>query len=180
MDAMKLLGMDAVGMSEKELHYGALVPAGEPQALRRSDDLRQPVRQEGKKTLFSTWIVKKIGGVNVGIFELMSDKVDLGPSRDSLSVEEPTAAAKRTVADLRKRGAQVVVLLSQVGKVESEDLVTAVDGIDALMVGRNVPLLQQGRMIKNTIACYGGEQGQYMGRTLDLAGLAQGHDHRGE
>ena len=37
-------------------------------------------------------------------------------------------AAQRTVAELRKKGATVVVLLSQLGKVESEDLVTAVDG----------------------------------------------------
>jgi len=29
-----------------------------------------------------------------------------------------------------------------------------------------VPLLQKGRMIKNTVACYGGEQGQYVGRTI--------------
>jgi hypothetical protein len=41
-----------------------------------------------------------------------------------------------------------------------------VTGVDAVIVGRNVPLLQKGRLVKNTIACYGGEQGQYLGRTL--------------
>ena len=100
------------------------------------------------------------------MFGLISDKVDLGPARDSLSVEDPAAAAKRAIAELRRKGATVVVLLSQLGKVESEDLVTAVDGVDAVMVGRNVPLLQKGRLIKNTVACYGGEQGQYAGRTI--------------
>ena len=57
----------------------------------------------------------------------------------------------------------MIVLLSQLGKVESEDLVTAVDGIDAVIVGRNTPLLQKGRLIKTTVARYGGEQGQYIG-----------------
>src|SRR5262249_14310368 len=37
---------------------------------------------------------------------------------------------------------------------------------DAVICGRNVPVLQKGRMIKNTIACYGGEQGQNLGRTI--------------
>jgi hypothetical protein len=41
-----------------------------------------------------------------------------------------------------------------------------VDGIDAVIVGRNAPMLQQGRVIKTTVACYGGEQGQYLGRTI--------------
>jgi hypothetical protein len=96
----------------------------------------------------------------------MSDRFALGPSADTLKVAEPTAAARRVVAELRRKGATVIVLLSQLGKVESEDLVAAVPGIDALMVGHASALLMQGRMIKNTVACYGGEQGQYMGRTI--------------
>jgi 2',3'-cyclic-nucleotide 2'-phosphodiesterase (5'-nucleotidase family) len=52
------------------------------------------------------------------------------------------------------------------GKVESEYLVTTVDGIDVVVAGRNVPVLQKGRLIKNTVAVYGGEQGQHIGRTV--------------
>src|SRR5206468_9221233 len=81
-------------------------------------------------------------------------------------VVEPSNVLKMSIAEMRKKGATVIVLLSQLGKIESEDLVTAVDGVDALIVGHNVPLIQTGRMIKNTIACYGGDQGQYVGRTL--------------
>jgi 2',3'-cyclic-nucleotide 2'-phosphodiesterase (5'-nucleotidase family) len=112
------------------------------------------------------YFIKKVGTVTVGVFGVMSDKVDLGPSRDSLVVQDPADVARKIIPELRKKGCTVVVLLSQLGKVESEDLVTAVDGIDAVMIGRNVPLLQKGRLIKNTVACYGGEQGQYIGRTV--------------
>jgi hypothetical protein len=104
--------------------------------------------------------------VNVGVFALTSDKVDLGPARDSLTLEEPAKAAARVIPEMKKKGATVIVLLSQLGKVESEDLVTSVDGVDAVIAGRNVPVLQKGRMIKNTVACYGGEQGQNIGRTI--------------
>jgi hypothetical protein len=34
------------------------------------------------------------------------------------------------------------------------------------IVGRSVPLVQKGRQIKNSIAVYGGEQGQYLGRSI--------------
>jgi len=166
MDGMVVLGTDAVGLSEKELKYGRSWLMGQ---LRRS---RLPMTcanvwdKAGKKTLLPPYLIVKKGGVNVGVFALTSDKVDLGPSRDSLVVEEPAAAAARIVPELRKKGATVVVLLSQLGKVESEDLVSSVDGIDVVIAGRNIPVLQKGRMIKNTVACYGGEKGQNIGRTI--------------
>ncbi len=166
MDAMQLLGTDAVGTSEKELRYGRAFLLAQVKRTRLPMVCANLFDKSTNKPLLPSYVVKKVGNVTVGVFGLMSDKVDLGPSRDSLFVEEPTSAAKRVVAEMRKKGATVVVLLSQLGKVESEDLVTAIDGVDAVMVGRNVPLLQQGRLIKNTVACYGGEQGQYVGRTI--------------
>ncbi len=166
MDGMKLLGTDAVGMGEKELRYGRSFLLANLKRTQLPMVCANITDKTTKKPLVAPWLVKKVGAVKVGVFGLMSDKVDTGPSRDSLAVSEPTAAATKAVAALKKQGATVIVLLSQLGKVESEDLVTAVDGIDAVIVGRNVPLLQKGRMIKNTVACYGGEQGQYLGRTL--------------
>ena len=173
MDGMVLLGTDAVGMSEKELKYGRSWLLAQ---LKRSKlpMTNANVWDKGtKKTLLPQYLIVKKGAVNVGVFALTSDKVDLGPSRDSLTLEEPAKAATRVVAEMRKKGATVVVLLSQLGKVESEDLAAAVPGIDAVICGHNVPLLQKGRMVKNTVTSYGGEQGQYVSQTtitLDAKG----------
>lgn len=166
MDAMRLLGTDAVGMSDKELRFGVGYLKAQVKRTQLPMVCANLVEQQSRKLVLQPYVLKKVGTVRVGIFGLMTDKVDLGPSRDSVAVLEPSVVAKRTVAELRQKGANVVVLLSQLGKVESEDLVTAVDGIDAVIVGRNVPMLQKGRTIKNTVACYGGEQGQYIGRTI--------------
>jgi len=166
MDAMVLLGTDAAGMSEKELKYGRGWLLAQLKRTRLPMVCANVWDKQTKKTLVPPYLIVKKGSVNVGVFGLTSDKVDLGPARDSLTLEDPAVAAKRTVEELRKKGATVVVLLSQLGKVESEDLVTGVDGIDVVIAGRNVPVLQKGRMIKNTVACYGGEQGQNMGRTI--------------
>mgnify|MGYP001031665707 FL=1 len=166
MDAMVVMGTDAVGTSEKELSFGLGYLRAQLKRTRLPMVCANLYERQGGKLVLPPYLVKQVGTVKVGVFGLMSAAADLGPSRDSLRVEEPTAAAKRAVSALRKKGATVVVLLSQLGKVESEDLVTVVEGIDAVIVGHRVPLLQKGRMVKNTVACYGGEQGQYMGRTL--------------
>jgi hypothetical protein len=179
MDMMKLLDTKAVGTSASELKFGyAFLKAnvkrtGLPLISSNLIDVGTG------KTALEPYVITKAGNVKVGIFSLMNDKEDLGPARDSLKVLEPTKTATTMVGELRKKGATVVVLLSQLGKVESEDLVTAVPGIDAVVCGHNVPLIQKGRMIKNTVASYGGEQGQYMSRTI-LTLDKTGHSTTGE
>ena len=166
MDAKVLLGTDAVGAGEKELRYGySFLKANIERSGLPVVCSNLFLKKSGKPAL-TPYVIKKVGNVKVGIFGLMSDKVSYGPSTDSLRVEEPAAAAKRVVAEMRKKGATVTVLLSQLGKVDSEDLVAAVPGIDALIVGHASSLLMKGRMIKNTVACYGGEKGQHIGRTI--------------
>jgi 2',3'-cyclic-nucleotide 2'-phosphodiesterase (5'-nucleotidase family) len=166
MDAMKVLGTDAVGMSERELRFGLAYLKAQLKRTQLPVVCANLYEKKPAKLLLAPYVLKQVGGVKVGIFGLMSNAVSLGTAQDSLRVEDPTVAAKRTVAELQKKGATVVVLLSQLGKVEGEDLVAAVDGIDAVVLGHSVPLLQKGRLIKSTVACYGGEQGQYIGRTL--------------
>jgi 2',3'-cyclic-nucleotide 2'-phosphodiesterase (5'-nucleotidase family) len=166
MDAMKLVGIDVAGVGDRDLRFGMNYLRETARARKLDLVSANLIEKKTGKPLLSPWVVRKVGRVNVGIFGLISDQVDLGPSRDSLVVNDPVEAAKTTVAALRKKGATTVVLLSQLGKVPTEDLVTAVDGIDAVIVGRNTPMRQQGRVIKSTVASYVGEQGQAIGRTV--------------
>jgi hypothetical protein len=179
MDGMVLLGTDAAGMSEKELKYGRGWLLAQLKRSRLPMVCANVWDKQTKKTLVPPYLLVKKGTVTVGVFGLTSDKVDLGPARDSLTLEDPAVVAARIVPEMRKKGATVIVLLSQLGKVESEDLVSGVDGIDVVIAGRNVPVLQKGRMIKNTVACYGGEKGQNMGRTVVTLDAAR-HMQTGE
>jgi 2',3'-cyclic-nucleotide 2'-phosphodiesterase (5'-nucleotidase family) len=166
MEALHSLGADAVGLGENELRYGRGFLMANLKRTRLNMTCANLLARESREPLVTPHLIKNVGGTRVGVFALISDKVDLGPSRDSLVVEDPQEAAKKAVERLRRGGATVVVLLSELGKVQSEDLVAAVPGIDVLIAGRNVPMYPKGRMIKNTVVCYGGEQGQYMGRTM--------------
>jgi len=166
MDAMKLLGTDAAGAGERELRFGySFLKANIERSGVPVVCANLFLKASGKPAL-APYVIKTVGTTKVGIFGLMNDKVAYGPSQDSLRVEDPSTAAKRVLLEMKKKGATVTVLLSQLGKVESEDLAAAVPGIDVVIVGHANSLLMKGRMIKNTVATYGGEQGQYVGRTI--------------
>jgi 5'-nucleotidase len=166
MDMMRFIDVKAVGTSPRDLRLG-LAPllsnvarTGLPLTSANLVD-----RKTGKPVLASS-VIATSGDLKVGFFSLMPDTAELGPAGDTVKVLDPFATARTTVAELRRQGATVVVLLSQLGKSGSEDLVAAVPGIDAVICGHEVPLLQTGHKIKNTIASYGGEQGHYLSRTI--------------
>jgi 2',3'-cyclic-nucleotide 2'-phosphodiesterase (5'-nucleotidase family) len=166
MDVMSRLNTDAVGVGERDLRYGASFLRAQVKRNRLPVVCANLIERQTRKPLFNPYLVKRIGGVQVGFFGLIGEKVDLGPSRDSLLVEEPGAVATRTIAEMKKKGVDVVVLLGQLGKIENEDLVNAVDGVNAVVVGHETPIIPKGRMIKNAVACYGGEQGYYVCKTV--------------
>src|SRR5262249_61032638 len=102
MDGMVLLRTDAVGMTEKELKYGRGWLLAQVKRSRLPMTCANVWDKQTKKTLLPASMIVKKGGVSVGVFALTSDKVDLGPARDSLTIEDPAAAAKRAVEDLRE------------------------------------------------------------------------------
>src|SRR5262245_21261845 len=99
MDGMMLLGVDAVGRSERELKYGRGWLLAQVKRSRLPMTCANVGDKQTKKALLPASLVVKKGAVNVGVFALTSDKVDLGPARDSLTVEDPAAPAKRAVVD---------------------------------------------------------------------------------
>lgn len=166
METMRDRGFGAVGTGARDLRFGL-------------DYLRDNVRRTGlpqvssnlyvralNKPALTPHLIKEVGTVRVGVFSLISDRMDLGPSRALLEVKDPFESAKNAVAALRDKGATVVVLLSQLGKVDTEELIGAVEGIDVAIVGLNSPMLPLGRTLGKTVLAYGGEQGQHVASTI--------------
>lgn len=77
--------------------------------------------------------VETIGGVKIGVFGVVT------PERvKPVKAGDPAAAAKKAVAQLKKAGAEVVVALAGMSRVETRQLVKAVPGIDVAIVGAEV------------------------------------------
>ncbi len=166
MEAYELLMVDAVGVGDRDLRFGLGYLRENAASHQLPLVCANLVEKSTRRPAFAPYTIVEKGRVKVGFFGLISNEAGLGPSGDSLVAQDPTAAAKAMVDEMRKKGADVVVALSNLGKPESEDLCAAVDGIDVVIVGRRTPLIQKGRIIKNTLAVYGGEQGQNIARTI--------------
>jgi hypothetical protein len=77
--------------------------------------------------------VVTIDGVAIGVFGVVA------PDRVApVKASEPVAAAKKAVAQLKKKGAQVIVALCGMNRIETRQLVKAVPGIAFAIVGAEV------------------------------------------
>ena len=165
-DLMALVGYDAIAVGERELAYGldrlhaASTRAKLPIVVTNLVD-----RGTGKPAFATTRVFRK-NGVRVGVFALLSPKLQFtGPDSARLAVDDPMTVAQQTVAELRKQ-ADVVVCLAHLGRVEGEDLAAQVPGIDVVILAHHPGFVAQGRRVNNTVTVASGEQGQNMGLTL--------------
>jgi len=166
MDTFHRMDIDGVGVSERDLSYGPSFLVVNAKRTRLPVTSANVIDRATGKPLLPPYLMRTLGKAKIGIFSLTAQGQDLGLAKDSVTISDPTEAAKATVAELKKQGATIIVLLTQLGNVASEDLVSEVDGIDLAVFGRDIPTLNKGRLIKNTVTSLSGDQGQYVGRTL--------------
>ena len=76
------------------------------------------------------------GRVKIGIFGVVA----IGALGDgTLQIDDPVPVARAAVADLRKRGADVIVALAHMTRKDARDLARKASGIDLVVVGQNAP-----------------------------------------
>ncbi|MGH7723975.1 MAG: hypothetical protein ACREOU_00960 [Candidatus Eiseniibacteriota bacterium] len=162
---MNLIGYDAIGVGERELAFGYERLAGIAAKSKTPVISTNLIDKATGKPAFRPYVIVPKGNLKVGVFSLLSPKIDLGASATPLLVEDPVATAQKTVAELRKK-ADVVVLLAHVGRVEGEDLAAQVPGIDVVILAHHPGFVAQGRKVNEAITVASGEQIQNMGVTL--------------
>ena len=153
----------AAGVGVNELRYGYAYARESARSAGVPLVSTNIVRFEGGQPAFEPWKLVDAGGVKVGVFGILHPNSDLGPSRDSLRVDDPAESARRAITALRAAGAELIVMLSQMGKVEGESLAAHVPGIDLVVGGGGVPVLPSGIQVNGATAVYGGNQGWQVG-----------------
>ena len=76
-------------------------------------------------------VVRDVDGIKVGLFGLL----DPARATDRIKVSSPIAAAAREVAALKQRGAQVIVALAHLNRVDARRLARSVPGLSIVVVG---------------------------------------------
>ena len=155
--------LDAMAIGPRDLQFGlAFLRAVTRSAATPVTCANLFDRTTGRPAFPTSRMIER-DGIKIGVFALYGDRLDLGPARDSLEVREAENVAHATVRELKARGAQVIVLLAQLGRVGGEDLATAGPGIALVVLGYEIPVYMDGRRVADTILSYGGDQGQHIG-----------------
>jgi 2',3'-cyclic-nucleotide 2'-phosphodiesterase (5'-nucleotidase family) len=117
------------------------------------------------------WPASKIvtrDGVRVGVVGLMTNKKDIVPPGRSwpadVIVEDPLAAAKRVIPELRRR-CDVLILLANLDRDELEPLLKAAPGVDFVVKSREAKIVtSQVEQLAKTPLLGLYELGHYVGR----------------
>ena len=86
-----------------------------------------------KADKIASYIIKEIGEIKIGITAVTTTEVS--KKAEGLNILDPKEAVKRTVKELKARGANIIILLSHQGEEEDIKLIQEVKGIDVIITG---------------------------------------------
>ena len=180
-EAMNLLGYDAMAIGNLDLRLG-------PEVLRqRISEAKFPILSanvalaDSAELLAQPYVIRKVGGCQVGIIGLTSDlaKLTLGEAGQPYSILTANDVLPKYVAELSKK-TNLIVVLSNMGLDEDQRLSSQVPGIDLIVGGRTNVELEEGWANEQTgtVVVQAGHKGGWLGRcALHLDGAGEVTEH---
>ncbi len=187
-DASKLLGVNAM-TGHWEFTYGAdrVKQIVNSDLKGKIDFVAQNVTLGGDDPVFQPYTIKSVSGVPIAIIGQAFPYTPVAHPRHftpdwTFGIQEENL--KRWIADARKRGAKLVVLLSHNGMDIDLKLARRVGGINVILGGHTHDAVPQPLLVKNdlgyTLVTNAGSNGKFLG-ILDLqvdGGRITGYQYR--
>jgi sulfur-oxidizing protein SoxB len=186
-DAMKLLGVNVMtGHWEFTLGEQRLREIVEQDLKGKIDFVAHNVT-EGDSPVFKPYVMKEMNGIPIAIIGQAYPHTHLAHPRHftknfSFGIEEE--ALQKRVTEVKKQGAQVVVLLSHNGMGIDLKLASRVHGINVILGGHTHDAAPHPMLVKNpygyTLVANGGSHGKFLG-VLDLnvkSGKVAGYQYK--
>ena len=114
------------------------------------------------------YLIKELDGVKVGFFSLIVESLlDVTAVKDISLKGTNVEMAKKMISLLKKKGADVIVLVSHIGYKEDVALAKQVKGIDVIFGGHSHSYVKKMGHVGETAIVNGGEQGSQV-VTVDI------------
>ena len=167
MKALSIMKYDGMNIADGELGLGL----GFFEKLRKKADfaLLSANLYKNGKPLGQPFLIKKFDGFNVGVIGLVSPRY-FNPellAKEKLEVKDPETELKKILPEVRSQ-ANIIILLSHLGKSGTTLLLQNVPGIDVAVIGHDQYTLKQPVMLAETILVQNSMKGQFLG-ILDLS-----------
>jgi 2',3'-cyclic-nucleotide 2'-phosphodiesterase (5'-nucleotidase family) len=109
------------------------------------------------------YVILDANGVRVGITGVAWEFLSSTNAGPNVVVASPVEALRRLVPEMRRAGAELVVVLAHVSGREAEEIAAAVPGIDAILGDHFAERLPQPKVINGTIVARRGDEYQALG-----------------
>lgn len=169
-ESMNKMGYSATVLGNHDFDNGLAVLADRlaksksPALAANLEILKEGSKLEGKTV---PYIIKDFDGVKVGIIGLVTpDAVQMIKRQDEshmIAVTDPKEALRRQLPQMRKDGADVIVVLSHLGIQKDREIAENFYGIDVIVGGHTHTKLQKPLTVEDTIIMQAGCNGKYLG-----------------
>ena len=171
-DAFKEMHMDATTLGNHDFAWGQGDLRNMLEGLDTPVVAANVVKTSDGKVMdgVKPYIIKDIKGVKVGIIGLDTPEIEQFIEKSKLKGLHFDAAAKtvrKCLPEVKKDGADLVMVLSHLGASEDEKLAEEVKGIDVIVGGHSHTVMEHGRKVGDTIIVQAGALGKFVGK-LDL------------
>lgn len=170
-EVMNAAGYDAMAVGNHEFDLGvdaaaALVASARFPVL--GANVRIPPAAAPPPPLRPYVLVER-GGLAIGIIGVITETTPaiVMPGRTGeIIFEKPEGIVRACIAELKRRGADFIILLSHCGSEEDRRIAAAVDGIGVIVGGHGHELLKKPVRVRRTgtLIVQAGGTGQYLGR----------------
>jgi hypothetical protein len=134
------MGYDALAIGDKEISFGL----NELEELLKAQRL-VPVSNNifvggGEKTRFEPYRIVKVGRLNVGVTSTIGGATVVPRTlleREGIELADPIAQSRETLQAMKKKKADVTVLLAHVGMDKAQEWVDSLQGYDVILVGHD-------------------------------------------
>lgn len=127
------------------------------------------IRRDGGETpVGNRVLILEVNGIRVGLFSLMGGSEFTSarmPEGAEFGFHDPFSVAGEIVRDLRSRS-DIVVLMSQMSRGDTERMLQSVPGIDVALYGNRPVWQQTATRVGDTVVNQTGTRGQQMGRLV--------------
>lgn len=154
-----VMGYDAIGIGEREFACG---PDYLAKMIRESElpfTSANLVMWEGGRPVASSYLLRQVGGVRVGIVSVASPKAvsDL----PGIAALDPGEALAKQTASLRGQ-ADLIVALSQLG-LEGDKALAAARDVDVIVGGRSGEVLREPLKVGKALIVHAGRNAEHVG-----------------